>query len=332
MSYEPKSFEDLLKEVEEEYKAHQRIEEEVSEDDLYCDFPISDTVDCQILLHRDIHFGGSFPHMIEYYEKGGKGVAPDITTDRIRYLAAIEKDHGENLAANYFSSWETEQVTRGRELYKQLRNLYENNDEGSFVPKLIADLILSEEEEPEKEILALIEQGPMIIPLLADLLRSERFQDPLSPGYGTAPQNAARCLGKMKHADAIPHLFESLGSDDFAMESTATKALLEIGDSAEEFLQTRLQSQPLGNDNEWAALALSRFPLNPKTAELALKQLEKEEVRRLDTLAPYLVLLCEALQEETLRRHFLSLIESPETPKYLHLDMQTVANSWENES
>ena len=37
-------------------------------------FPLTDELDHAILMHKDVHFGGNFSLMIEYYKEEGKGV------------------------------------------------------------------------------------------------------------------------------------------------------------------------------------------------------------------------------------------------------------------
>ena len=74
------------------------------------------------------------------------------------------------------------------------------------------------------------------MPALIDIITSEKFYQPLSPGYGEAPALAARCLGLIGDERAIRPLFEALGREDFFMEEAIYSALSTTGDSAKEFL------------------------------------------------------------------------------------------------
>ena len=109
------------------------------------EFGLTDSLDTQILMHRDAHFGGKFEFMIDYYTKGGKGVQPDFELERIQTLADTERRTGQNLSPLFLSGVEAEKVASARAAYKSLRDLYETKKKSSHLPALIADLILSEE-------------------------------------------------------------------------------------------------------------------------------------------------------------------------------------------
>ena len=47
------------------------------------EFPLVDGIIHEILMHRDIHFSGSFEAMITYYEIDGKGSQPDFSLNRL---------------------------------------------------------------------------------------------------------------------------------------------------------------------------------------------------------------------------------------------------------
>jgi len=115
---------------------------------------VIDTVDIEILMHRDAHFGGSFEIMLEYYEQDGVGVMPDFDIEQIEHLQKIEIDHKQNLAETYLPDAAKDSVEESKRIYHQLREVYDQKGE-----KLISDLILSEEHLPEKEIQALVNQG-----------------------------------------------------------------------------------------------------------------------------------------------------------------------------
>ena len=199
-------------------------------------FPLVDAVDHDILMHRDAHFGGLFSIMLDYYKNGGKGVQPEFNLSRIEKLDALEKQLKQNLAALFLSAQEVEKVADSRQLYQRLRAIYDVKNPKNLYPQLIADLILSEEEEPKKEMDAIVSEKDKIVPFLIELLRNEELYNPLFPGYGQAPFLAGQCLGKIGDKRAIISLFEMLGQGDFFADDQIIQALKMIGPPARDFL------------------------------------------------------------------------------------------------
>lgn len=291
-------------------------------------FPIADSVDQEILMYRDAHFAGKFETMLNYYQKGGKGVNPDFSIEKIDRLATLEQNLKQNLAPLLLSGADAEKVAEARNAYKQLSDLYENKKNRSPYPRLIADLILSEAEYPEEEMTAIVAAGSKIVPFLIDLLRSESFYDPLFPGFGQAPALAAQCLGKIGDKGAIYALFEALGQGDFYEEEMILHALKQIGEPAKAFLLTVVQGYPLTRDNDTAALALVSFKDDPEVSRTCLRMLQNITVITSPTLATYLVLACQGLKAAEERAQFLSLAKENSTPTLLKKDIQTIAQSW----
>ncbi len=292
------------------------------------EFPLTDTTDAAILMHRDAHFGGQFDVMLDYYAKGGKGVVPDIEIERIQELAVIEKQMKENLAAMLLSGPDAERVGEAKAAYKTLRDLYETESPYNKIPLLIADLILSESEDPQEEIQAIAKEKGLAVSALIDLIRSENFYDPLFPGYGQAPGLAIKCLGLIGDKRAIVTLFEAIGSGDFFDEDINVDALHAIGAPARDFLLKVLGGKPFNVDNEKAAIALIPFKDEPEVSRVALLMLQDHEVRRHVPLATYLILICEGLKDQNERKAFLSLLDDPKTPKQLQQDIKATAKSW----
>lgn len=289
--------------------------------------PVSNAQDAAILMHRDVHFGGQFAVMLDYYKNEGKGINPEFDYERIEELAVMEKQMGENLAAMTLAGADAEKIGEAKDAYKKLRALYESKDKGAKLPQLIADLILSEEEEPVKEIEAIVQEKAAVVPLLIDLLRSETFYDPLFPGYGKAPALAAACLGKIGDKRAIISLFESIGSGDFFDEDIALNALKAIGEPAKEFLLKVVHGKPINEDNEKAAIALIKFKDDPQVAKTSFEMLQDPAVLKDMALSTYLVLACEGLSESE-RIAFKQLYESEKIPKSVKLDMKEVIKEW----
>jgi len=291
-------------------------------------FPLRHELDVDILMHREVHFGGNFKVMLDYYSRHGKGARPEFEFDHIRNLAELELNAEKNLAAMLLGGPDAEKVARAKEAYKRLRELYEQEDLPCNFPLLIADLILSEEEEPQKEIEAIVQEKSAIVPSLLELLRAEDYYDPLFPGYGHAPTLAAKCLGEIGDKRAIISLFEAIGEEDFFNEDVLLQSLKAIGDPAKEFLLHVVNGRPVNFDNERAAIALIHFKDDPEVSEACLKQLLDPEVRKDFALSTYLTLACEGLKDPELQNKFIQLTEDPQTPSSLARDIKSVSKTW----
>ncbi|MCI5051583.1 MAG: HEAT repeat domain-containing protein [Simkaniaceae bacterium] len=279
--------------------------------------PVLDELDTLILMHRDVHFGKSFTAMVEYYESDGVGVLEQIPVDRIKKLQAAG-DQAEALLTDQA----LEKIAKGKERYQALQTLYDKPEENNL---LIPDLILSEEEVPEKEIEALVAQGEKSFSPLLALLNHIDFYDPLSPGYGRAPQLAAIALSRIGNPKAIPHLFNALCYDDFFAQDTFIQALAKFGSSARDFLIERLGNKPYGKDNDMAAAALSSLPEEEVIAKAALKQLTDPEMRK-ESFLSYLVILCSALKSPEDQELFKK-IRKEKLPAFIQQEMDiTIKN------
>jgi len=301
-----------------------RQEENMGEFD---EFPIAYSIDNAILMHRDAHFGGSFPIMIDYYKKEGHGVNKEFDIERIEELALLEQTSGDDLAPIMLTGAEAEKISDSKKLYKELRELCESNNPKSLVPRLIAELILSENEEIPKAMNAVVAEKTAIVPALIDLIRSEEFHDPLFPGYGEAPALAAQCLGMIGDKRAIIALFEAIGVEDFFHEGVIFDALKALGEPAKAFLLKVLHAQPITTDNEQAALALLSFKDDPEVASTCLKMLQQIDLNKYTPLATYLVLICEGLTSPNEKQALRDLAEKESTPKCLRLDINAITKA-----
>lgn len=295
------------------------------EDD-FENFPLTDSVDKEILMHRDAHFGGQFPIMLDYYREEGKGVNPNFDLSRIESLAAAEMQMKQNLAPLILSGADADKVAQAKEAYKKLRDVYEVENPKSPHPRLIADLILSEEENPEKEIEAIVAQKGAIVPALIELLRSEEIYDSLFPGYGLASSSIVRCLERIGDKRAIISLFEAIGHGDFDEDDLIFRALKAIGEPAKEFLLRVVSSKPINEDNERAAIALIQFKDDQQVGLHCLKLLQKPEFQKDESLATYFVLTCESLLNTPHRKEFLALAENPNLPSTVRQDIKALAH------
>ncbi len=289
-----------------------------------------DTTDMEILMHRDVHFSGSFESMLEYYESEGVGIVPDFETEEIRKLQKLEQEEGKNLS-EHLPEEAKEQVEKAKRLYQDLREVY-SDEKTPPESLLLSDLILSEEELPEKEIAAIARQGKSMVPALIDLLSSPTFYDPLYPGYGRSPIFAAKCLAKIGDERAIPPLFEALGQDNFFTDEEMIYALTSFGEKSKAFLIQRLKQEPFSKDNEYAAIALTGFTDDPEIGRTALEVLEKEEVFKNPLFATYLVFACADLSEEVEKERFIAVTKKKGLPQNLLDEMMIVIKNWKKSS
>lgn len=326
-----KSFEDLLKEVDDEIAASESSD--IFEDD-YDEWEeneeaISDDLSVRAIMHRDAHFEGQFEKMFEYYSKGGKGIHPDLDQAFIENLYDIEKHSPESLSQTLLSEGEKAKVLHVLEIYEKLRKTQESTTPQDKHLKLIADLILSEEEYPEAIINEIVAEKESIVPMLIELLQNEHFHDPLFPGYGLAPQLAALCLGMIGGKRAIMALFESIGHENFFNEEVSIEALCRIGEPAKDFLLQVLKGKTITHDTEKAALALDHFIDDPEIAKAGFELLKRKEAQNNLPLCTYLILMCEDLKDKKLREEFIELSKNKALVPLLRRDMEAVIKSWE---
>jgi len=290
-------------------------------------FPLMDEQDHLILMHRDAHFGGSFSLMLDYYSQENKGVQPDFTFDRIQELAELELHLKENLSDVILSETEKEEVRHSIDKYLLLREAC-SAKEKALIPSLIADLILSEEEEPTLEIEALTAQGKAVVPFLIDLLSHDEFYNPLFPGYGQAPALAATVLGKIKDERAIKPLFEALGKEDFFSDEAVLNALAQFGEKGRDFILKRLQAKPPTKENEYAAMALLHFNENEETSKICLELLQDKNILKNTSLSAYLIFGCVALVSASDQQAFFQLSERSELSSDLREEILLIGKKW----
>lgn len=292
-------------------------------------FPVIDALDHEILMHRDAHFGGQFSIMLDYYKQEGKGVQPELEISRIERLASLEDQLKQNLAALFLEGFEAQKIADAREAYQTLRSIYELKNPKIPYPQLIADLILTEDEEAEAEIAAIAEHKDMIVPALIDLLKNESFYDPLFPGYGQAPFLAAKCLGRIGDKRAIISLFQALGQGDFFEDDQIIMALKAIGKPAQEFLQHVIKGKPLNEDNEKAAIAFIAFKDEEGVADFCFDLLQQPDILKDPCLPIYLVLVCDGLKDPVNRQAFKLMLKSEKLPSNLRADMKAIIQCWD---
>jgi hypothetical protein len=290
---------------------------------------LTDEIDHWILMHRDAHFGGDFNEMLHYYtSEESIGIHPDFDFERIEYLADIEKEMGQNLAPLILTGTEAEAVAQARHAYVALKQIYETDHPDDPNPRLLADLILSEEEDPEQEIEAIVARGAALLPALFAIVQTDTFYNPLFPGYGYAPYLAIQCIGKIKDPSGIIPLFESLHQEGIFDEMITVDALVEIGNPAKDFLMKILGSRPLTQDHTAAAFALSGFAHNPQIAFFCFQQLKDPQVQNQPLLRLYLVNNCERLKNTPYREEFVAMAQNGHLPSDMRGEMRTLIDEW----
>lgn len=284
--------------------------------------PLLNTIDLEILMHKDAHFGGSFPVMLEYYENDGVGVQEDFEIERIRELSFADTEG--HLSSEVLPELAKSDVLFSKELYKKFRDCYEDEDE---LPKKLADLILSESLDPAKEIQALTRYQKRAIKPLVEILLQDYFYNPLNPGYGRGPINAAIALKTLGNKDAIPYLFNALGKS-FTVDEVVMNALMSFEGAGLNFLQDRLKGSPYTKDNYLAAMALASFATNDETACLALNQLQRKDTFSHPSYVSYLICICEGLENNQEREIFAKIAKGSDLKPSIAAEMALILKFW----
>ncbi|MFN0065772.1 MAG: hypothetical protein ACKVOH_06015 [Chlamydiales bacterium] len=301
------------------------VEESVMDEE---SLELTDEMDHEILMHRDAHFGGDFDVMLLYYNSGGVGVDPDFDIGRITYLKEVEEQLSNNLAALILTPEEMDRVAKARRSYEKLKEVYELGEEVARLPRMIADLILTEEEEPQELIASIVEEGNRVIPELLDIVNTLAAYDPLSPGYGFAPGLAIICLGKLRAKEAIVPIFERFGTDMVFEEEVLLEALQDLGESAKEFLLSIVKSRPITTDNIHAAFGLTCFPNDSSVATTAYEQLQDPDVRNKPLLSTYLLCACDALVGTPHKEAFIAMSKDPAISANMRLEIEAIVRDW----
>lgn len=291
-------------------------------------FPLEYALEKEILMHRDVHFAGDFASMVAYYQKEGRGAVLEVTLQQIQDLWDLEKKLSTNLAAQVLSGADAERVAHAKAAYVRLREVYERNLAEDDPAKLIADLILAEEDE-EDCLQAVIEKGSCMQKPLLDLLHSTEFADDLCPGYGLCPLLAAKALAKIGDQEAIEALFVLLDDEREDLVFELLDALKELGAPACQFAQRVLTSLPISQDNRRAAFLLSSvFSDNEESAKAAFSLLCKHS-KNLDTaFLSMLILMCASLKEQVDRVKFQNWASQEDLSTHLQEDLKAVYHDW----
>lgn len=290
---------------------------------------LEESMEQDIFKHRNVHFRGNFKAMLDYYRDGGKGIHPDIEISRLEELTFKEIEEGRDLAKDFLTAADFEEIKKAQEAYEKLRKIYSAKAAKNPFPKLIASLILSEEVEPEQDILAIVDQKSAIVPYLIDLLKTEEMYNPLYPGYGQAPFLAARCLGLIGDKRALIALFELIGQGDFFDDELAINAIKAIGEPAKQFLLKVLRAKPINEDNERAAIALIPFKDDPEVSKACFAMLKELDLKKDAFLATYLILACEKLKNLPEQKDFEDFAKKNSIPRELKNDFESIFHIWQ---
>ncbi|MCH1429639.1 MAG: hypothetical protein L7U87_02650 [Chlamydiales bacterium] len=296
MSTTRKTFKDILNDIETEHTEYTQSNEMLT-DELVFDVPINDYDDVSILMHKDAHFGGSFSVMLEYYNNpDAPGVQEEFSINRIHELQEIEQSKDLNLSDSFLSPQDKALVLRSFQTYAKLKTITEESSNKNSIAYLISELILSEDEYPEKEIENLVKLGNTAVKDLIALIENLDFWNPLFPGYGNAPLFAIEALSAIKDPASLEHIFACVKRADFFAESQIMKAILSFGEDAKEFLVKVLSTVPISEDNTHAALCLQFFK-DPKVSNLCFKLLQSDDLQLDSTFAQHLLLNLENLDD-----------------------------------
>lgn len=283
-----------------------------------------DEEDRDIIMHRDVHFGGKFDIMLEAYYNETKAAVLDTSVKRIKGLQAYEEKLGSDIAPLILQGADAEKVAFAKKMYKELSTLFEAKEKD--LPQAIGSLILSENEDPEQEIKEVVSYKEQAIHPLLDILTSDLFKDPLFPGYGLALIHAADALGKLHAVEAIYPLIALLSEASFGFEEAAVRNLHAIGDPAKDVLMKLTAQIPVSSTNERAAYALLLFKEDLKVATFFFETLKK--FLKYKALGVYLVLGCEALPRE-FHKEFRTLSTNSEIAKEIRDEMVPIINYWD---
>lgn len=285
-----------------------------------------DEEDKDILMHRDAHFGGSFPAMLDYYVNAKKGSVLDVSLKRIKYLQECEEKLQKNLSPMLLSGPDAEQVKASKKMYSDLRAVLDNAKDPNSLAVQIAELILSENEDLEADAQHIAQFGKAAAPFLIEIVDSQVLRENLFPGFGFAPAISALALGYLKADEALESLYLLMKQNPDEYELFVLKAFKDMGPKAQDFLTRILRSRPINYTNAQAAFALLQFQENDPDNEIAnlfFEELQKKEVQQTKeaSLALYLIAGCEDLPIDR-RKDFIELMKtgtfSPEAKEELN--------------
>jgi len=284
---------------------------------------VFDEEDKEILMHKEAHFAGSFPLMIECYKKNGKGAVLDTSLTRLQTLFAKEKELNTSLAPFFLSGADAEMVAASKKLYTQLALLFEQD--APPLSKAIASLILAEKKEEKEALKEVLEYQEKAIDLLIDVLKTPQLLNPLFPGYGKTPLLAGDALGILQAEKAIPHLFALSLEEDPAFEECARKNLKKIGTKAKDFLKKILEKTPISKAHESALFCLSSFS-SPSLSSFFFSLLQEKYTEL--PFALYLALGCELLPQKQ-QEELKIFAKKPDLPDSLEKELQFLIKTWD---
>jgi hypothetical protein len=311
-------FLSIFEELKQKYTASN--EEKVSLSEHY----LTEEIDHEILKQRDAHFAGDFKVMHDYYREERLRQHPDIELERIEYLAHVEAKLSKNLSNIFLSEEEKREVAAALQAYEALKEVYLDEEKQELFPRLIADLILAEDDEADEEIQQIVAQGSAIVPALIKLIESNEAYNPLFPGYGYAPYLAMVCLGRIKDPAAIAPLFEQLHRDMLFDEQVVLEALKQIGESAKHYLLKQIAFRPITKENTLAAYALTYFSEEEDVAKAAFENLKDPDTAHHTLFATYLIFNLASLQEGSLKKEILAWSAQSQLPPSLQKELKEI--------
>ncbi len=284
-------------------------------------FSLIDEEDKKIILHREVHFGGSFPVMQEYYaNEDHRGVMDDISPERIKFLADVEVKLGKNLAPFLLSGSDAEHIARAKKLYKSIEHAINQAEEArktDFSSGVKVDLLtqILFEEGNKPWTLEQMQQFKEFPEILFTLAASDEFRDELSPGYGKAPLEAIRLIGQLQISKGMDILFRVFPSASDDEEEVLIAALVSFGSKALDKTTQYLTSRPITPLHEKMASLLVAFLPNQVALNAALNMLCQRDI--IETpVARWLLLVLEDLPKEE-RRTWVKKFQEMKLPKHI---------------
>lgn len=283
--------------------------------------------DGEILLHRNCHFEGNFASMLTYYRAEGRGAQMEFSIQRLEKLMRIEEKLRLDLSDLLLNEEQKMRQQRALDSHQFFANLAKSSN-STNVQRAIAELILSRNEEPTDHLRRVEKFGQPAVVHLIKILRSSQLYNSLYPGFGLAPELAAKCLGLISDPQAIPHLFGKIGEVGFFMEDVVLEALKKIGNASRDFLLQKLQAHPFSEENQKAAFALVHFRGDFEVAAAGFRLLTDEHTKDRSCFMNSLVMICEGLAGTSLAGPFCQLQDDDTFPQLTRQDVRDVVQNW----
>ena len=228
------------------------------------DAPTLDELDVSLLMQKNIHFGGSFQEMLEYYQDVSLlEHRDDIDIDRVSYLKEVE-DAGTDLE-ELLDEQTLEEIEDKKSLYSQIED--QAADSNNPEEQAIANLILCSEFDVEDEIITAANLGDDIVPYVLKIIERDDFYSKISPGQGRAPASAIRVLIALRDNSAILLLFSRMFNISTYTEGVFMQYFREFEAETKELIRRMLSGKTWSLDHERALSIATYLSFNQEIAD-----------------------------------------------------------------